>query len=56
MCTVLLPLGVGVFFSRVEMDDTVTPDTLRDMTTRIGDTARYAGLSALAFKTLYFCS
>ena len=55
MCTVLLPLGVGVFFSRVEMDDTVTPDTLRDMTTRIGETARLAAMSALAFKTL-FCS
>ena len=40
LCTVLLPLGVGCFFSRVHMEDTVTPQTLRDMTNRIGESAK----------------
>ena len=39
----LLPLGAGCHFSRVAMEDEVTPASLRDMAARIGESARWAG-------------
>merc|ERR1711988_1390893 len=40
LCAVLHPLGVGCHFSRVMMEDHVTPDTLTAMKERISESAK----------------
>eukprot|EP00092_Neocalanus_flemingeri_P010712 GFUD01011538.1.p1 GENE.GFUD01011538.1~~GFUD01011538.1.p1 ORF type:complete len:289 (-),score=66.84 GFUD01011538.1:65-931(-) len=39
MSTILMPLGVGCFFSRLMMENEVTPESLRSMESKIGDSA-----------------
>ena len=39
LSTILMPLGIGCFFSRVMMEDEVTPETLKSMKTMIGSSA-----------------
>ena len=39
MSTILMPLGVGCFFSRLMMENEVTPETLLSMKSRIGGSA-----------------